>query len=155
MLAVGALVPLSQGRLGKSWKHASALKELARSTHHSDGPCSDRETNRKKGVWSRTRPRPSRWKTSGRPINPGMTTSRQNPNMPPRCLSTESIENRKRPTARLIHAIAPYRPPLHLHLPGSRCLLTIPRCRSRLFSIPLARSSFPSTRPRYCGNGFF
>ncbi|MCJ1269045.1 hypothetical protein MMC22_008933 [Lobaria immixta] len=30
MLAVGALVPLSQGRLGKSWKHASALKELAR-----------------------------------------------------------------------------------------------------------------------------
>lgn len=32
MLAVGALVPLSQGRLGKSWKHASALKELARYT---------------------------------------------------------------------------------------------------------------------------
>ena len=33
MLAVGALVPLSQGRLGKSWKHASALKELARYAH--------------------------------------------------------------------------------------------------------------------------
>lgn len=30
MLAVGALVPLSQGRLGKIWKHAAALKELAR-----------------------------------------------------------------------------------------------------------------------------
>ena len=31
MLAVGALVPLSYGRLGKSWKHAQALKELAKS----------------------------------------------------------------------------------------------------------------------------
>ncbi|KAF6218073.1 hypothetical protein HO133_006485 [Letharia lupina] len=30
MLAVGALVPLSYGRLGKSWKHASGLKELAK-----------------------------------------------------------------------------------------------------------------------------
>lgn len=31
MLAVGALVPLSYGRLGKSWKHALGLKELAKS----------------------------------------------------------------------------------------------------------------------------
>ncbi|KAM0799679.1 hypothetical protein BDR22DRAFT_310702 [Usnea florida] len=30
MLAVGALVPLSYGRLGKSWKHALGLKELAK-----------------------------------------------------------------------------------------------------------------------------
>lgn len=30
MLAVGALVPLSHGRLGKSWKHALSLKELAK-----------------------------------------------------------------------------------------------------------------------------
>lgn len=31
MLAVGALVPLSAaGRLGKSWKHAAGLKELAK-----------------------------------------------------------------------------------------------------------------------------
>ena len=29
MLAVGALVPLSHGRLGRSWKHAESLKELA------------------------------------------------------------------------------------------------------------------------------
>lgn len=29
MLAVGALVPLSYGRLGKSWKHAAGLKALA------------------------------------------------------------------------------------------------------------------------------
>ena len=29
MLAVGALVPLSYGRLGKSWKHAPGLKSLA------------------------------------------------------------------------------------------------------------------------------
>ena len=29
MLAVGALVPLSYGRLGKSWRHAEGLKELA------------------------------------------------------------------------------------------------------------------------------
>ena len=29
MLAVGALVPLSHGRLGRSWKHAEGLKELA------------------------------------------------------------------------------------------------------------------------------
>lgn len=30
MLAVGALVPMSYGRLGKSWKYAEGLKELAR-----------------------------------------------------------------------------------------------------------------------------
>ena len=30
MLAVGALVPLSYGRLGKSWKHALGLKEMAK-----------------------------------------------------------------------------------------------------------------------------
>jgi hypothetical protein len=29
MLAVGALVPLGNGRLGRSWKHAEKLKELA------------------------------------------------------------------------------------------------------------------------------
>ena len=29
MLAVGALVPLENGRLGKSWKHAEHLKALA------------------------------------------------------------------------------------------------------------------------------
>ena len=30
MLAVGVLVPLSYGRLGRSWRHAKQLKELAR-----------------------------------------------------------------------------------------------------------------------------
>jgi len=30
MLAVGALIPLEQGRLGRSWEHADKLKELAR-----------------------------------------------------------------------------------------------------------------------------
>ncbi|SLM38249.1 Protein of unknown function DUF2347 [Lasallia pustulata] len=30
MLAVGALVPLSQGRLGRSWEHAQGLRNLAR-----------------------------------------------------------------------------------------------------------------------------
>jgi DENN domain-containing protein 11 len=30
MLAVGALVPLIYGRLGKSWRHAEGLKELAK-----------------------------------------------------------------------------------------------------------------------------
>ena len=34
MLAVGALVPLSHGRLGKSWKHAEGLKDLARCISH-------------------------------------------------------------------------------------------------------------------------
>jgi hypothetical protein len=29
MLAVGVLVPLSFGRLGKSWRHAAGLKKLA------------------------------------------------------------------------------------------------------------------------------
>lgn len=29
MLAVGILVPLSYGRLGKSWRHAAGLKMLA------------------------------------------------------------------------------------------------------------------------------
>jgi hypothetical protein len=29
MIAVGALVPLDHGRLGKSWRHAGNLKELA------------------------------------------------------------------------------------------------------------------------------
>ena len=31
MLAVGVLLPLSYGRMGKSWKHAEGLKELAKS----------------------------------------------------------------------------------------------------------------------------
>lgn len=30
MLAVGILVPLEHGRMGRSWRHAEALKELAR-----------------------------------------------------------------------------------------------------------------------------
>jgi hypothetical protein len=30
MLAVGVLVPLSFGRLGKSWRHADGLKKLAK-----------------------------------------------------------------------------------------------------------------------------
>lgn len=30
MLAVGALLPLSYGRLGKSWRHADGLRALAR-----------------------------------------------------------------------------------------------------------------------------
>ena len=30
MLAVGALVPLSQGRLGRSWVHVEKLKELVK-----------------------------------------------------------------------------------------------------------------------------
>lgn len=29
MFAIGVLVPLSSGRLGKSWRHASKLKDLA------------------------------------------------------------------------------------------------------------------------------
>lgn len=30
MLAVGVLVPLDLGRLGRNWRHAEALKKLAR-----------------------------------------------------------------------------------------------------------------------------
>lgn len=30
MLAVGVMVPLSHGRLGKNWRHANGLKELVR-----------------------------------------------------------------------------------------------------------------------------
>lgn len=30
MIAVGVLVPLSFGRLGRAWKHAEALKDMAR-----------------------------------------------------------------------------------------------------------------------------
>lgn len=30
MIAVGIMVPLSYGRLGRSWKHAESLKDLAR-----------------------------------------------------------------------------------------------------------------------------
>lgn len=30
MFAIGVLVPLSSGRLGKSWRHVPKLKELAR-----------------------------------------------------------------------------------------------------------------------------
>lgn len=30
LVAVGILVPLSQGRLGRSWLHAQKLKELAK-----------------------------------------------------------------------------------------------------------------------------
>lgn len=37
MLAIGVLVPLSSGRLGKSWRHAPKLKELAQSVATSPG----------------------------------------------------------------------------------------------------------------------
>lgn len=30
MIAVGAMVPLSYGRLGRCWKHADRLKDMAR-----------------------------------------------------------------------------------------------------------------------------
>lgn len=30
MIAVGVMVPLSYGRLGRAWKHAEALKNMAR-----------------------------------------------------------------------------------------------------------------------------
>jgi len=30
MIAVGVLVPLSEGRLGRAWRHAHGLKEIAR-----------------------------------------------------------------------------------------------------------------------------
>ena len=30
MIAVGVMVPLSYGRLGRAWKHAEKLKEMAR-----------------------------------------------------------------------------------------------------------------------------
>jgi hypothetical protein len=30
MIAVGVMVPLSYGRLGRSWKHAESLKHMAR-----------------------------------------------------------------------------------------------------------------------------
>ena len=30
MLAVGVLVPLEHGRMGRSWRHAEAIKDLAR-----------------------------------------------------------------------------------------------------------------------------
>ena len=30
MIAVGVMVPLSYGRLGRAWKHAEALKDMAR-----------------------------------------------------------------------------------------------------------------------------
>ena len=30
MIAVGVMVPLSYGRLGRAWKHAESLKEMAR-----------------------------------------------------------------------------------------------------------------------------
>lgn len=33
MLAVGVLVPLSYGRLGKSWRHAAGLKDLVQYVH--------------------------------------------------------------------------------------------------------------------------
>ena len=36
MLAVGLLVPLSHGRLGKSWRHAEALKDLAQCVQKSE-----------------------------------------------------------------------------------------------------------------------
>lgn len=155
MLAVGALVPLSQGRLGKSWKHASALKELARYTlHHSCSLLSD--SIGRIDILSRTRPRLSHCKTSGRRINPKMAMNRQIPNRTrPRRLSTESTENRISPMAKPVHAIAPYRRLLRLHLPGSRCLRIILHFRSRPFSILLARSFFLCTRPRYCENEFF
>jgi hypothetical protein len=38
MIAVGVMVPLSYGRLGRSWKHAEDLKRMARCAHRSIAP---------------------------------------------------------------------------------------------------------------------
>lgn len=38
MIAVGVMVPLSYGRLGRSWKHAEALKKMARCAQSSFAP---------------------------------------------------------------------------------------------------------------------
>ena len=39
MIAVGALVPLSRGRLGRSWKHAESLKKLAEYVNQRTSEC--------------------------------------------------------------------------------------------------------------------
>lgn len=40
MIAVGVMVPLSYGRLGKSWKHAEELRRIARCAYSNcAGPC--------------------------------------------------------------------------------------------------------------------
>lgn len=47
MLAVGVLVPLKKGRLGKAWMHAPALKELVRCVSFSSSPIYQRRDDPK------------------------------------------------------------------------------------------------------------
>ncbi|RYP58029.1 hypothetical protein DL769_009143 [Monosporascus sp. CRB-8-3] len=54
MLAVGALVPLSYGRLGRAWKHAEGLKELA-----SRLAANSKETNLLEEYWEKHQARDS------------------------------------------------------------------------------------------------
>ena len=70
MLAVGALVPLENGRLGRSWKHSEKLRELARYVRNTF----ERDTaisllNTLIGNWFWILPRRNRWRTSGNQIN--------------------------------------------------------------------------------------
>lgn len=52
MLAVGVLVPLSYGRLGRAWRHAEALKEIA-----SKMVLSGKETSFLEQYWEKNKPR--------------------------------------------------------------------------------------------------
>ena len=49
MLAVGALVPLDHGKMGKSWLHAESLKDLARYGAFSLGRHNRAHTTQKAG----------------------------------------------------------------------------------------------------------
>ena len=66
MLAVGALVP-TQGRLGKSWRHADGLKNLAEYARPLSGEVQNVLMARIDSL-QRTRPIPSLWLNSGKHI---------------------------------------------------------------------------------------
>ncbi|KIX07761.1 uncharacterized protein Z518_02415 [Rhinocladiella mackenziei CBS 650.93] len=52
MLAIGVLVPLENGRIGRSWRHAESLKELARYALNME------DTSALEEYWGKYKPRP-------------------------------------------------------------------------------------------------
>ncbi|ETI27283.1 hypothetical protein G647_09966 [Cladophialophora carrionii CBS 160.54] len=74
MLAVGILVPLERGRIGRSWRHAETLKELARA--QIDTPTN---TTALEEYWEKYRQKPEE-RTPQTPRNPAADDALQRPN---------------------------------------------------------------------------
>lgn len=156
MLAVGALIPLSYGRLGKSWKHADGLHTLARYVgrpHPHVPPLNISPEN----YW-KIRPELNRSRLSGRNTSTGQMTTTPDPlqekDHPQHYDSKDDVgSHHQMANQGPATALYPVRP--LLHLPGRRSPPTI-----RHFLCPYSLTlsvpwSFRSLKPLFYENGSF